>query len=93
MLTGRRYRLDLTPGQAEFAERIGGACRSVWNTALEQRRSYRRRQAWIGYQQACRLVEAKDEFEWLAEAPGHCLQQTLIDLDQACARHSTWKVR
>ncbi|MET8389076.1 helix-turn-helix domain-containing protein [Streptosporangium canum] len=33
MLTGRRYRLELTPGQAEFAERIGGACRSVWNSA------------------------------------------------------------
>jgi hypothetical protein len=29
---------------------------------------------------------------WLAEVPGHCLQQTLIDLDQACARHGTWKV-
>ncbi len=25
--------------------------------------------------------------------PGHCLQQTLIDLDQACSRHGTWKVR
>ncbi|MEV4242091.1 helix-turn-helix domain-containing protein [Streptosporangium canum] len=39
MLTGRKYRLDLTEEQSEFAERIGGACRSVWNTALEQRRS------------------------------------------------------
>ncbi|MET8389075.1 transposase [Streptosporangium canum] len=48
---------------------------------------------WIGYhEQARQLVEAKGEFEWLAEVPGHCLQQTLIDLDQACARHSTWKV-
>ncbi|MET8384074.1 transposase [Streptosporangium canum] len=94
MLTGRRYRLDLTPGQAEFAERIGGACRSVWNTALEQRRIYRRRGAFIGYHdQARQLVEAKGEFGWLAEVPGHCLQQTLIDLDQACVRHGTWKVR
>ncbi|MFI6801254.1 RNA-guided endonuclease InsQ/TnpB family protein [Streptosporangium canum] len=94
MLTGRKYRLDLTEEQSEFAERIGGACRSVWNAALEQRRSYRQRQAWIGYhEQARRLVEDKGEFEWLAEAPGHCLQQTLIDLDQACAKHGTWKVR
>ncbi|MEV7970104.1 transposase [Sphaerisporangium sp. NPDC088356] len=94
MLTGRRYRLDFTPEQGDFAERIGGACRSVWNTALEQRRIYRRRGAFIGYhRQARQLVEAKGEFEWLAEVPGHCLQQTLIDLDQACARHGTWKVR
>ncbi|MFC4111985.1 helix-turn-helix domain-containing protein [Nonomuraea zeae] len=35
MLTGRKYRLDLTAEQTAFAERIGGACRSVWNTALE----------------------------------------------------------
>ncbi|MFC4016322.1 RNA-guided endonuclease InsQ/TnpB family protein, partial [Nonomuraea purpurea] len=94
MLTGRQYRLDLTPEQAEFAERIGGVCRSVWNTALEQRRAYRRRQVWIGYhEQARQLAEAKQEFPWLSQVPGHCLQQTLIDLDQACSRHGTWKVR
>jgi putative transposase len=94
MLTGRKYRLDFTAEQAEFAERIGGACRSVWNTALEQRRAYRRRGGWIGYhEQARQLVEAKAEFAWLAEVPGHCLQQTLIDLDQACAAHGTWKAR
>ncbi|WP_031159349.1 helix-turn-helix domain-containing protein [Streptosporangium roseum] len=56
MLTGRKYRLDLAPEQGEFAERIGGACRSVWNTALEQRRSYRQRQAWIGYHEQARQV-------------------------------------
>ncbi|MEU6779926.1 transposase [Nonomuraea angiospora] len=96
MLTGRKHLLDLTPEQAAFAERISGACRAVWNTALEQRRSYRRREAFIGYhEQARRLVEAKrePELEWLAEVPGHCLQQTLIDLDAACTRHGTWRVR
>ncbi|WP_326829792.1 helix-turn-helix domain-containing protein [Streptosporangium sp. NBC_01810] len=60
MLTGRRYRLDLTPEQGEFAERIGGACRSVWNTALEQRRIHRRRGGWIGYHdQAARWLRRK----------------------------------
>ncbi|MFD1045588.1 helix-turn-helix domain-containing protein [Kibdelosporangium lantanae] len=34
MLTGRKYRLAFTSEQAEFAEVIGGTCRSVWNTAL-----------------------------------------------------------
>ncbi|TMR88417.1 RNA-guided endonuclease InsQ/TnpB family protein [Nonomuraea basaltis] len=96
MLTGRKYLLDLTAEQTAFAERIGGACRAVWNTALEQRRTYRRRGAFIAYHdQAGQLVEAKGEpgLEWLAGVPGHCLQQTLIDLDQACARHGTFKVR
>jgi putative transposase len=93
MLTGRKYRLDFTGEQGEFAERIGGVCRSVWNTALEQRRLYRRRGGWIGYHdQARQMAEAKDDFPWLAEVPGHCLQQALIDLDQACAKHGTWKV-
>lgn len=36
MLTGRRYRLALTPEQAERCEAFGGICRSVWNTASAQ---------------------------------------------------------
>lgn len=36
MLTGRKYRLAFAPEQAEFAETIGGICRSVWNTALNR---------------------------------------------------------
>lgn len=43
MLTGRRYRLALTPGQAAYAETVGDACRAVWNTGLEQRRTYAER--------------------------------------------------
>lgn len=94
MLTGRKYRLDFTPEQAEFAETIGGICRSVWNTALEQRREYRRRGSWMDYVPQCaELAEAKAEHEWLKQAPAHCLQQTLKDLDQACKAHGTWKVK
>ncbi|NGO69125.1 helix-turn-helix domain-containing protein, partial [Streptomyces sp. SB3404] len=36
MLSGRRYRLALTPEQAEMCEEFGNICRSVWNTALHQ---------------------------------------------------------
>ncbi|WP_243717122.1 RNA-guided endonuclease InsQ/TnpB family protein [Actinomadura darangshiensis] len=95
MRAGRRYRLQFTPEQAVFADRIGGTCRSVWNTALEQRRSHQRRGAFISYrEQAAQLAEAKREpgLEWLVEAPGHCLQQTLLDLDAACRVHGPWKV-
>ncbi|WP_165693105.1 helix-turn-helix domain-containing protein, partial [Mycobacteroides abscessus] len=84
MLTGRRFRVEFTGEQAEFAEQIGAACRAVWNTGLEQRREYRRRGAWMNYgPQAKELAEAKAEHPWLKDVPGHCLQQTLMDLDRA----------
>ncbi|WP_243710989.1 transposase [Actinomadura sp. KC216] len=93
MLTGRKYRAYLDVWQADYAEQIGAVCRAVWNTALEQRRSYRRRGAFIGYRnQARELAEAKVEHPWLRTVPAHCLQQTLMDLDRACRTYSPWKV-
>lgn len=93
MLAGRRYLLALTPDQETYADRIASICRAAWNVALEQRREYRRRGAFIGYEQQCReIADAKKYEPWLAEAPGHCLQQTLKDLDKACKRHGTFKV-
>lgn len=96
MLTGRRYLLAFTSEQTNFAEEIGAACRAVWNTALEQRREYRRRGAFISYvEQARQMAEAKQDPDcaWLADVPSHALQQTLRDLERACREHGTWKVR
>jgi putative transposase len=42
---------------------------------------------------ARQLAEAKSDDGWLAEAPGHCLQQTLMDLDKSCRTHGTFRVR
>jgi putative transposase len=44
-------------------------------------------------EQAHELVDAKTEHTWLKEVPGHCLQQTLMDLDKACRKHGTFRVR
>lgn len=94
MLTGRRFRVDFSAEQTEFAQRIGDACRAVWNTGVEQRRAYRQRGAWMNYrEQAHELADAKTEHGWLAEVPGHCLQQTLMDLYKACKAHGAFKVR
>lgn len=94
MLSGRRYRVEFAPEQVVYAGQVGGICRSVWNTALQQRRAYRQRGAFIGYVEQCRqLADAKQDFGWLADAPSHCLQQTLKDLDQACKTHGAFKVR
>jgi putative transposase len=91
--SGRRFRVELTEGQARLAEQTADVCRAVWNIGLEQRREYRRRGAWMNYnEQAHELVQAKEEQTWLKAAPSHCLQQTLRDLDEACHRRGTWKV-
>jgi putative transposase len=42
--------------------------------------------------QAKELAEAKVQHPWLAQVPGHCLQQTLMDLDKACRQHGTFRV-
>jgi putative transposase len=92
--SGRRFRLELTEAQARLAEQTADVCRTVWNIGLEQRREYRRRGAWMNYnEQAHELVQAKEEQVWLKAVPSHCLQQTLRDLDEACRRRGTWKVR
>ncbi len=96
MLTGRRFRLKLTPEQAQACTEYGGVCRAVWNAALDQRREARRKGAWANYvPQARQLAEAKREpgLEWLKVAPSHLLQQTLRDLDRACREHGTFTVR
>ncbi|MEV6521382.1 transposase [Longispora sp. NPDC051575] len=94
LLTGRRYRLAPTPEQAGALEQWAGACRSVWNTGLHQRREYRRRGAWISYvEQARQMADAKTEFPWLTEPPADVLQQTLMDLDRACRDRGTRAAR
>jgi putative transposase len=94
MLAGRRFRVELTDAQALLAQQTADACRAVYNVGLEQRREYRRRGAWMNYeQQAHELVDAKTDHGWLKEVPGHCLQQALMDLDKACRERGTFKVR
>jgi putative transposase len=94
MLSGRRYRLTLSPEQAQMCEEFGNIARAVWNTGLQQRREYRGRGGWMNYAQQCaELADAKREHPWLKAAPSHALQQTLKDLDRACRDHGTFKVR
>ncbi|MEU9704993.1 transposase [Streptomyces sp. NPDC047981] len=94
VLSGRKYRLELTTEQAGQCQEFADICRSVWNTGLEQRREYRRRGAWMDYvPQAAELAAAKHDHPWLKAAPSHALQQTLRDLDRACREHGTFRVR
>ena len=83
------YRLYPDTSQRETLARIAGACRMVYNLALEQRRDWWQRHKIttgksISFAGQCReLTTLRQEADWLREAPIHPLQQALRDLDKA----------
>lgn len=83
------FRLYPTPDQDAEMARIAGACRFVYNLALEQRRDWWRQHKattghGISYAGQCReLTALRAEADWLKAAPVHALQQALKDLDRA----------
>lgn len=86
MLIRQAIRVRLLPDQAQslLMERIAGCCRAIANAALDQRRWFARPGRSISYaSQASEIAELKQDFPWFAEAPYHCLQQALVDLDVA----------
>ena len=84
-LKGHRFRLDLNEGQAGLCSRTAGICRFLRNLALEQRSlAWKHGKHSVGWAaQDAELKSLKQAASWIAEAPHHCLQQTLWDLDRA----------
>lgn len=80
------YRLEPTHEQAIALAQWSGACRYVYNTALEQRRDYWRKGKFSFAQQCREVTECRASFDWLAAVPVHALQQALRDLDTAYQR-------
>ena len=86
MLMRQAIRVRLLPNEQQSAlmERIAGCCRTVANLALDQRRWFARPGRAISYtSQAAEIAELKEAFPWFGEAPFHCLQQALVDLEAA----------
>ncbi len=83
------FRLYPTPEQAAQMAQIAGACRFVYNLALDQRRDWWRQYRAvtggnISFASQCReLTELRAEVDWIKAAPVHALQQALKDLDRA----------
>jgi putative transposase len=78
------YRLYPTPEQAQQMAQTAGACRFVFNLALEQREKWWRPGRRFSYASQCREVTAlRAKVDWLKAAPVHTLQQALKDLDRA----------
>jgi putative transposase len=85
ILKAFRFRLEPDALQSELFARTAGCCRVLWNLALEQRSlAWTNQRRSVGYSpQAGELGDLKAFVPWMAEAPSHCLQQTLRDLDRA----------
>lgn len=95
-LKAYRFRLDLSEDQRDLCGRFSGHCRFVWNLFRSQRETWYKAVSEIppherdkaiapnSYEsQANQLPALKKQYPWLAEAPSHCLQQTLRDLHMA----------
>jgi len=78
------FRLYPTPQQASQMAQIAGACRFVYNLALEQRRDWYRAGRTFTFASQCReLTQLRAQEDWLKAAPVHPLQQALRDLERA----------
>jgi putative transposase len=78
------FRLYPTPDQSTQMAQIAGACRFVYNIALEQRRNWYRPRRRFSFASQCREVTMlRAEVDWLKACPAHTLRQTLKDLDRA----------
>lgn len=91
MYRGYRYRLYPTPDQEQKFREFAGACRFVYNLALEQRERdwtyWRDAGVRLGFVEQCRqLTDLRKEVPWLEAVTRSCLEQALRDLDGAYVR-------
>jgi putative transposase len=80
-----KYRLDPTPTQAQALELVLSRCRTLYNTALEQRKIWWQRGQGKGvtyYQQAAELPDLKAAFPDYAEVNAQVLQEVLRRLEK-----------
>lgn len=84
---GYKFELELTSEEKARLLSWLGACRVLWNLALEQREINwsRRKQTSFG-EQSKELASLKEAYPFFADVPHHCLQQKLKDLDAAFSR-------
>ncbi len=80
-----KYKLKPTPAQERELEHVLMLCRSLYNAALEHRKTaYERRHVSISrYAQEAELKEIRAEFPEYADIHSHVLQDVLARLDNA----------
>ena len=85
MLKGYKYRISPTKAQAELINKHIGACRFVFNLALETKNyAYASHKVNLScFDIHAQLPELKKECEWLKEIDSQSLQQSVVNLDKA----------
>ena len=81
-----RYRLDPTPEQAQALETVLSRCRTLYNVALEQRKTWWERGQGNGatyYQQKAELPDLKAACPEYAEINAQVLQDVIMRLERA----------
>jgi putative transposase len=81
-----KYKLSPTPAQERELEAVLWRCRTLYNVALEQRRTWWQRGQGIGasyYQQKAELPELKAAFPEYAEVNAQVLQDVLLRVERA----------
>ena len=80
------YRLDPTPDQAATFSQWARACRTVYNVALEQRRTWGREHCLSCNQQQAEITPLLPQVDWLKAVPVHALQMAVRAVDHAYQR-------
>ena len=80
------YRLEPTEEQAASFGQWAGACRFVYNLALEQRRTWGSDHCLSYNQQQSELTQLRAENDWLMAVPVHALQMAVRSLEHAYQR-------
>lgn len=85
MIKSYKYRLYPTHSQAELINKHIGACRFVYNLALETKNNaYATHGKRLSVFELMRqLTDLKNECEWLREVDSQALQQSLLDLERS----------
>lgn len=80
------YRLEPTEEQAHRLSQWVGACRYVYNLALEQRRTWGKAHQISYDSQQAEITDLRAEADWLRDVPVHALQMSIRALDSAYQR-------
>ena len=80
------YRLEPTEAQASAFAQWVGVCRSVYNLALDQRRTWGQQHRLSYNQQQGEITDLRADVDWIKAVPVHALQMTVRALDAAFQR-------
>jgi putative transposase len=80
------YRLEPSEAQASAFAQRAGVCRTVYNLALDQRRTWGQQHRLSYNQQQGEITDLRADVDWIKAVPVHALQMTIRALDNAFQR-------